>query len=377
MKKILIVNNNMDIGGIQKSLISLLKATSCEYDITLLLFSKSGTLLKEIPNNVKIITPNRIYKILGMSKKQLSKHPFLFSSKAVFIFIAFLFSRRTAMKLLGLFQKKYKDYDCIISYSHLTNSKKFNNGCGDFVIDKTESDNKICMIHCDYEKSGFCSEENNKEYMEFNKIVCCSESVRDKFLKQSKIGDEKVFVLRNFYDFDIRNLSVVDPYIYDENYINLLTIARLSIEKGISEFLKNLYNSKRKDIKYYIIGDGPLKEILEDLIQKYQLNDKVYLIGEVENPYRYIKNIDYVVLPSIHEAAPIVFDEANLLDIPIISTETLSAKEMINNGIIDNDLLKVLKNLKKDFNKTKSNKMDNDENLTRFKKIIGGNNDEK
>lgn len=42
MKKILIVNNNLDMGGIQKSLVNLVKEVYEEYDITLLLFSKSG-----------------------------------------------------------------------------------------------------------------------------------------------------------------------------------------------------------------------------------------------------------------------------------------------------------------------------------------------
>ena len=42
MKKILIVNNNLDMGGIQKSLVNLVKEVYKEYDITLLLFSKSG-----------------------------------------------------------------------------------------------------------------------------------------------------------------------------------------------------------------------------------------------------------------------------------------------------------------------------------------------
>ena len=57
MKKILIVNNNLDMGGIQKSLVNLVKEVYEEYDITLMLFSKSGSLLRELPESVKIITP--------------------------------------------------------------------------------------------------------------------------------------------------------------------------------------------------------------------------------------------------------------------------------------------------------------------------------
>ena len=59
MKKILIVNNNLDMGGIQKTLINLLKEIHNDYNVTLLLFSKSGTLLSGVPNDVKIIEPNK------------------------------------------------------------------------------------------------------------------------------------------------------------------------------------------------------------------------------------------------------------------------------------------------------------------------------
>ena len=71
MKKILIVNNNLDMGGIQKSLVNLVKEVYKEYDIALLLFSRSGSLLREIPETVKIITPLKVYRILGLEKKDL------------------------------------------------------------------------------------------------------------------------------------------------------------------------------------------------------------------------------------------------------------------------------------------------------------------
>ena len=150
MKKILIVNNNLDMGGIQKSLINLVKEVYEEYDITLLLFSKSGSLLREIPETVKIITPLKVYRILGLEKKDLKKYPLLFVLKAFLLTYTKIFSRRSAMKLLGLFQKETSGYDAVISYSHFPPPNYFGNGCADFVLDKTICENKVCFIHCDY-----------------------------------------------------------------------------------------------------------------------------------------------------------------------------------------------------------------------------------
>lgn len=53
MKKLLIVNNNMHIGGVQKSLLNLLGEIHKDYDITLLLFYKGSRLLEEIPDDIK------------------------------------------------------------------------------------------------------------------------------------------------------------------------------------------------------------------------------------------------------------------------------------------------------------------------------------
>ena len=329
MKKILIVNNNLDMGGIQKSLVNLVKEIYKEYDITLLLFSKSGSLLQDIPEKVKIITPLKVYKILGIEKKELKKHPLLFLLKAFLVGYTKMFSRRSAMKLLGLFQKEISGYDAVISYSHLPHPKYFGNGCADFVLDKTMSNNKVCFLHCDYLNFGGKTEANNRTYMEFDKIACCSNSVRERFLLGSKIPNSKVYTVRNFYDLRLIAHQSDDAGMFDESAINVLTIARLSNEKGILRAIEALVQSNRTDIHYYIIGDGPQKEEIERLVSRYQLNRRVTMLGEQGDPYPYLRQTDWLLLPSFHEAAPMVYDEAKLMGIKVLTTNTTSAEEMI------------------------------------------------
>lgn len=335
-KKILIVNNNLDMGGIQKSLVNQLKEIHEKYDITLLLFSKSGSLLNDVPDGVNVITPQKVYRTLGLNKDELKKYPLLFLIKAFLLSYAKHFSRRKAMKLLGMFQKKIKGYDVAISYSHLFNDKYFANGCGDFVLDKIECDNKICLIHCDYLNSGCMTENNNSEYKEFDKIACCSDSVKERFLQGSKIAEEKVYTLRNFYDFDVIKMAKDNTYQYEEEFVNLVLVARLSKEKGIDRAINALYCSGRNDIRYYIIGNGPQKEEIENQIKENHLENRVFLLGEQKNPYRYMVNADYLLVPSLNEAAPMVFDEAKTLGLNIITTDTTSAVEMVGNdgGIV-------------------------------------------
>ena len=66
-RSIIIVNNNLHIGGVQKSLIDFLKANSANYDITLCLFAKKGEFMSEIPYNVKVISVSSLFNLLGIS----------------------------------------------------------------------------------------------------------------------------------------------------------------------------------------------------------------------------------------------------------------------------------------------------------------------
>ena len=312
MKKILIVNNNLDMGGIQKSLVNLVKELHEEYDITLLLFSKSGALLQEVPQTVKIITPLKVYRILGLEKKELKKYPLLFMLKAVLLAYSKVFSRRSAMKLLGLFQERISGYDAVVSYSHLSHPNYFGNGCADFVPDKTVCKNKVCFVHCDYLNFGGQTEANNRAYMEFDKIACCSDSVRDRFLLGSKIPDSKVYTVRNFYDLQLASYRSEGSGLFDESFVNVVTIARLSEEKGILRAIEALVQSGREDIRYFIIGDGPQKEKIARLIGEHQLDSRVIMLGEQSDPYQFLAQADWLLAPSFHEAAPMVFDEAKL-----------------------------------------------------------------
>ncbi len=62
---------------------------------------------------------------------------------------------------------------------------------------------------------------------------------------------------------------------------------------------------------------------------KNNLSDKISLVGRKDNPYPYVKNADFFLLPSFHEAAPMVFGECQALGVTILSTQTCSANELV------------------------------------------------
>ena len=82
-------------------------------------------------------------------------------------------------------------------------------------------------------------------------------------------------------------------------------------------------------IRYHVVGSGDEYGALMALVSELKIEDAVVFHGNRENPYPYIKGADLFVLPSHHEAAPMVFDEAACLGIPVLTTKTTSAYEMI------------------------------------------------
>jgi len=85
--------------------------------------------------------------------------------------------------------------------------------------------------------------------------------------------------------------------------------------------------------KLIIIGDGPLRNELEQLIEKLALKDEVLLMGLRKNPYKYMAKSDIFVLSSKYEGFPIVLLEALACGLPIISTDCETGpREILDNG---------------------------------------------
>ena len=332
MKKILIVNNNLEIGGVQKALINLLREVSKDYDVTLLLFNISGTYVDEIPSNVKVVQLKSWYRFLGISQSQCKKKSD-YLKRGFLAFLTKTFGRTFALKLISLTQRKIKEhYDVAISYLHNGNEKSFYGGCNEFVISRVNAEQKIAFLHCDFSKSGANTKRNINTYEKFDKIAACSYGCMRSFKNCVGFDNEKIFKVSNCHDFErILSLSRDNPVEYCKDTINIVSVARLSCEKGIDRALNAVsFVSKRGiNVRYHIVGDGPMRRELEKQAEEIGISSQVQFYGNCSNPYRYMANADLLLIPSYHEAAPIVIDEARCLHIPILSTKTTSSDDMI------------------------------------------------
>jgi glycosyltransferase involved in cell wall biosynthesis len=100
------------------------------------------------------------------------------------------------------------------------------------------------------------------------------------------------------------------------------SIGRLAYPKNY-EFIINNFKNVLEIIPTAIcvfIGEGPERKKYETLIEKYSLEDKIFLLGNIEYAAKYLKGFDVFVLPSIYEGAPITILEAKSAGVPILAT---------------------------------------------------------
>ncbi len=123
--------------------------------------------------------------------------------------------------------------------------------------------------------------------------------------------------------------------------LNLVTVSRISREKGFERMLKISEQLEKENIDYTwtIVGEGYDKGYeakIKELAPK-QWN----FVGKLQNPFPFIRNADYLLQLSDYEAFGFVLLEALVLGTTVITTDYSSAGEMINdtNGyIIKKDL---------------------------------------
>lgn len=119
--------------------------------------------------------------------------------------------------------------------------------------------------------------------------------------------------------------------------ISILDVAGLIHLKNIQiliEALNIIINTQeRKDVYLYVAGDGPLRKELETLIDKYSLQQHIYLLGYQSNVGRLLNNCDVFAHPAYAEGFGIVVPEAMLAEKPIIVSNAGALPELIENEV--------------------------------------------
>ena len=118
-----------------------------------------------------------------------------------------------------------------------------------------------------------------------------------------------------------------------KKFFNLLTIGRLTKEKGYDTLINIISEINFKNYQLTIIGDGPEKENLKKLVAEKKLKTKVFFLGKKKNVNSYFKNSDLFINSSLFEGFPNVVVEALSFGVPVICSNSHGGiGEILKNG---------------------------------------------
>lgn len=335
--------SSMNIGGVEKSLLSLLSVIpNDKYNITVLTLEKKGGFLEYIPEHVKLEEAEwfKDIKPIIMESPQNTIKRYLRTGK-IFKIPSFIYSYYKS-KNTGDRYIYYKNvlkgipnndeyYDAAIAYAGPTEI------IDAYITHKVSANKKIGWVHFDISQHNINKKLYEKLYEKFDKIFAVSNEANKKLneIMSSTIGKSEV--LLNIISRDLINEMAEEEVEFDNEFdgIKIVTVGRLSQEKGQDLAIKALSKLKEDNykVRWYCVGEGNSRSEYEGLIRKNKLEKDFILLGATPNPYPYIKNSDIYVQTSRHEGYCLTLAEAKALRKPIISTNFIGAYEQIEDSV--------------------------------------------
>ncbi|MGX2961380.1 glycosyltransferase [Peribacillus sp. JNUCC 23] len=360
MKKILFMVSSMNIGGVEKSLLSLLSVIPKEnYDITVLVLEKKGGFLEYIPDWVKVeeATWFKEVKPIIMQPPQQTINDY-YKNKQYTKILSFLSAYFISKKFHNrhfYYKQVFKSvpnntdtYDIAIAYQGPTETIDY------YIANKVKATKKISWVHFDVSRHLINERLYNKIYNKFNKIFVVSKEARKRLIEKIPTVETKADVFLNIVPKDLIKKMSNEAVEFDDGYngTKIVTVGRLSQEKGQDIAIQVLSKLRKDgyDVRWYCIGDGNHRKEYEILIDKYDLKDHFILLGAKSNPYPYIAKADIYVQTSRHEGYCLTLAEAKCLHKPIVTTNFIGAYEQIKDGynglIVECDEEKLYKQVK-------------------------------
>lgn len=345
MKNILIASYDMEVGGVERSLISMLENFDYNiHKIDLMLYRQQGDFLNYIPSQVNLLGEVIEYTTY---RKSISE---IFTEKQVLIGLSRILAKVNSdligkvrrieetgyiqMQLMWKYALPFlpdfkKGYDVAISYlwPHY------------FVADKVKAKKKIAWIHTDYSMIETDIKLDLAMWDKFDHIMAVSEACKESFLMKYPELSKKIDVMENIVSSDfIKKMAneKIEHSMFKDKRFKIVTVARLSHAKGIDNAVRALELLVKKgytDIAWYVVGYGGDERLINELINELKLEGNFFLIGKQLNPYPFMNNANLYVQPSRYEGKSVTVSEAQVLNKPVVITNYPTARSQVDDGI--------------------------------------------
>lgn len=345
-KKILLTTHTLNIGGVERSFISLLENFDySKYEVDVFLYEHYGELFHLLPKEVQLLPENLNYALLLKPIKEavkkgywnvvlvklLAKIKTIVKSK----FLSLSPSKSNSLNHVYLCEIASKffpkitsvKYDAVLAFLHpnFLESSKVN------------ADKYIAWVHTDYSFLNIDQKVELKMWSKFDYMIGVSEASIKGFSDVFPELNEKLNVVENVLSVNFvkeQSLLLDVSLEMNEKELIFLSIGRFSYPKNFENIplIAKKIQGFGLEFKWYIIGYGADELKIKNAISQDGMDEVVKLLGKKENPYPYIKACDFYIQPSRFEGKAVTVREAQMLGRPVIISNFPSAQSQLING---------------------------------------------
>lgn len=132
-------------------------------------------------------------------------------------------------------------------------------------------------------------------------------------------------------DDEIRKQKRAQLGVTDDE-IMLFSVAELTERKNLAVAVKAMSKIKSQNVKYFVRGEGNLKDYLLGLIKENSLENKVFLLGYGKDVPQMCNAADVFIFPTLQEGLPVALMEAMACGLPILCSNVRGNIDLIENG---------------------------------------------
>lgn len=326
-QKILFINGHLNAGGVERSLVDILKHMDyTKYAVDLLLLEDTGDYAVELPPEVHVLFRDlhNTYGGFALSVRRCiaARDWMCLRLRTLFLLRKFLGSR--ALKSAATLLLGEHHYDCVIGFRPGI--------CADLAGYSVKAKRRITWWHhgefyVDRVAYGaMCSR------MDAVAVVsrACREMLQDHLPELA----DKLICVPNMLDASAI-LQKVEHTPYAKNDLCIVSVGRFAPEKHFENIVPAAKALQAMNLAFMwlIVGDGSERARVEMLITENGLKDYVILEGSKTNPYPYMKYADLFVHPSYIESQGLTVLEAMALGVPCVVTKSRGPCEFIVDGV--------------------------------------------
>lgn len=353
MKKVLFVINTMGRAGAETALLELLdRLAGRDIELSLYVLTGQGELINRLPENVKLcndrfsdteVLSEEGRRYLRKTVLRAAVHhgsgvrnlPYMIRNGAAMIRKKRIQPDKLLWRVLsdgGM--ESEEEYDLAVSF--------LEGGAAYYVADHVKAKRKAAFIHIAYGQAGYTRKLDKECYIKFDRIFTVSGEVKEHFLYAYPECVDKTYVFHNILNEDrIRQMSEIPGGFTDDfDGIRILTVGRLVYQKAYDiaisamKILKQEINNQiDKKVRWYVLGDGELRQELTEQIEKANLKEDFILLGASDNPYPYFAQTDIYAHFTRFEGKSIAIQEAQILGKPIVASDCSGNREQITDGV--------------------------------------------